>query len=194
MDFSKLIGNQQVIKSDGNVFLTLKDILPVDGPMKMLIIAKTPAPTSVKVGHYFQGQQGKMFWNMLKKYNLLTVPLNQFEDDNLLSLGYGITDIVKLPHEYSKEPTREEYRVGAKRIITLIDRLKPDIVMFVYKKALDNIIREFDVNITTDYGFNPQLDSLFGGKVLVFPMPGTPCTKEQQIKAMNELVNVISRK
>ena len=155
--------------------------------MKMLIIAKTPAPKSVNAGHYFQGKQGKMFWNMLKKYNLLTVPPNQFEDDELLNHGYGITDIVKKPHEYANEPTGEEYRVGAKRIVTLIGRLRPEIVMFVYKKVLDNIIRELDVTTTTTYGFNPALDSVFASKVFVFPMPGTPCTKEQQIKAMNDL-------
>ncbi|NLB19195.1 MAG: hypothetical protein GX825_10835 [Syntrophomonadaceae bacterium] len=191
MGSDQLIGNQQVLKSNGNVFLTLKDLLPEKGPMKMLIIAKTPAPKSVVAGHYFQGKQGKMLWNMLKKYNLLNVPLNQFEDDNLLKHGYGITDIVKQAHEYSQEPTREEYRDGAKRIISLIERLQPEILMFVYKKVLDNIIKEFDANIPTTYGFNPRFESLFGSKVFVFPMPGTPCTKEQQIKAMNELVRVL---
>ncbi|NLZ93028.1 MAG: hypothetical protein GX922_03295 [Firmicutes bacterium] len=191
MDYSKLIGNQQVLKSNGNVFVTLKDLLPENGPMKMLIVAKTPAPKSVDAGHYFQGKQGKMFWNMLKKYNLLTVPADQFEDDGLLNHGYGITDIVKLPHEYSQEPTREEYRVGAERIIALIQRLQPEIVMFVYKKVLDNIIGELGVSTITTYGFNVSLGSLFGSKVFVFPMPGTPCTKEQQIKAMNDLVSAI---
>lgn len=63
--------------------------------------------------------------------------------------------------------------------------------MFVYKKVLDNIIGELGVSTITTYGFNVSLGSLFGSKVFVFPMPGTPCTKEQQIKAMNDLVSAI---
>jgi hypothetical protein len=55
---------------------TLADILPAEGPMKMLMIAKTPAFVSVDAGHYFQGRQGRMFWNRLIDYRLLDLPLS----------------------------------------------------------------------------------------------------------------------
>lgn len=35
MDYSQLIGNQQVRNRNGNVFITLKDLLPENEPMKM---------------------------------------------------------------------------------------------------------------------------------------------------------------
>lgn len=38
---------------------TLADILPDEGHLKILFIAKTPAPVSVNIGHYFQGRQGR---------------------------------------------------------------------------------------------------------------------------------------
>lgn len=129
-DSYDLLGNQQYILCGDKQILTLRDIMPENGPMKMLIIAKTSAPTSVSKGHYFQGQQGKMFWNMLKKYNLLRIPPNQFEDDFLLSHGYGITDIVKVPHNYGDEPTSAEYRLGIERSLVTIKRLQPEVVMF----------------------------------------------------------------
>lgn len=53
---------------------TLVGRMSASGAVKMLIIAKTPAPVSVEAGHYFQGRQGKMFWGKLREYRLLTVP------------------------------------------------------------------------------------------------------------------------
>ena len=53
---------------------TLADILPYNGNLDILFIAKTPATVSVEAGHYFQGRQGTMFWNRLSEYNILKVP------------------------------------------------------------------------------------------------------------------------
>jgi hypothetical protein len=53
------------ISINGKLVKTLADILPQTSGLEMLFIAKTPAPVSVEAGHYFQGRQGKMFWNKL---------------------------------------------------------------------------------------------------------------------------------
>ena len=78
---------------------TLADILPDKGKLNILMIAKTPAPVSVKAGHYFQGQQGKMLWNRLAEYGILKYPSGEFPDDYLLLNKIGITDIVKVPRD-----------------------------------------------------------------------------------------------
>lgn len=74
--------HQVTIRANGRDVTTLADIVPETRPVKMLIVAKTPAPVSVATGHYFQGRQGRMFWNRLKEWNLLNLldaPTGSFE-------------------------------------------------------------------------------------------------------------------
>lgn len=170
---------------NGQSVQTLADILPPAGPLKMLIIAKTPAPVSVAAGHYFQGRQGQLFWNRLKAYGLLSVPDGQQPDEVLLAHGYGLTDIAKAPREFGVEPSAAEYRAGLDRILGLVATLRPRVTLFVYKGVLDNILKlAFDIRRKAEYGFNPDLEPRFQCGVFVFPMPGTPCTTEQAQAAM----------
>lgn len=170
-------------------FETLEDILPPDNQhLKMLIIGKVPAPKSVQMGHYFQGRQGKTFWNKLKTYAILNVPNNMFEDDVLLDHSIGIMDIVKLPRFYGNEPTIDEYKSGLVRITNAIKIHKPKVLLFVYKGVLDNMLKILNLRVTTNYGFNEELCPFFSNtRIFVFPMPGTRCTKGVIDKSMKEL-------
>lgn len=187
------MGHQTRIRVGDREVLTLADILPVDGPMRMLIVAKTPALVSVEAGHYFQGRQGRMFWNRLRDYDLLTAPPGTYEDDALLAHGYGVTDVVKAPRDYGDEPSDDEYRDGLARILGLVERLEPEVLMFVYKRVLDQILRfSFDRREKSKYGFNPELDEILGARVFVFPMPGTPCTASEASVAMSGLADLLA--
>lgn len=182
------------ITVDGKSHDTLADILPDKGQLKLLFIAKTPAMISVNAGHYFQGRQGRMFWNKLADYNILKVPHGKFEDDYLLTNDYGLTDIVKVPRDYGTEPSAEEYRNGLQRIMSLIEKHKPKVIVFVYKRVLDNITRlNFGLQSKAIYGFNSQLEKLFASKVFVFPMPGTPCTTVESVSSMTKLEKLINK-
>ena len=155
--------------------------------MKALFVAKTPAPVSVEAGHYFQGAQGTMFWNRLKKYGLLS-PQTEFEDDSLLDHGYGLTDIVKVPRAFGNEPSTAEYSAGIDRILAVVADHQPIIVVFVYKGVLDEVIRQrFGIRRKSEYGFNPSLAKHFGARVFAFPLPGTPCKAAAADIAMLEL-------
>lgn len=132
-------GNAITVVIDGQEVRTLRDILPETPGLKVLFVAKTPAPGSVELGHYFQGRQGQLFWKLMKQYGLLR-PTTDFEDDSLLDHGYGLTDIAKLPRPFGQEPSQAEYRAGTRRIIELVRAHRPKVVVFVYKKVLDNII------------------------------------------------------
>lgn len=189
------MSNRIKINVDGKSIDTLADLLPKEGALDILFIAKTPAPISVNAGHYFQGRHGKMFWNMLAKYGILNVPSGKFEDDFLLGNNYGLTDIVKVPRGYGNEPSDDEYRQGLMRILNLIETYKPTVLVFVYKKVLDNITKmSFNLTSKSIYGFNHQLEEYFGSKVFVFPMPGTPCTRAESQEAMSELSVLLSSK
>jgi uracil-DNA glycosylase len=184
-----------IILQNGKKYETLADILPEKGNLDILFLAKTPAPVSVESGHYFQGRQGKMFWNKLLEYNILNVPYGKYPDECLADNNYGITDIVKIPRNFGCEPSNNEYEEGYDRIISVIDKFKPKVIVFVYKRVLDNIlfIKTSKV-VKSNYGFNPQFDKYFNGaKVFVFPMPGTPCTKDEATYAMNELRGYLNK-
>jgi len=177
-----------VITVDNKEYSTLRDILPDSGTLEILFIAKTPALLSVQVGHYFQGKQGKMFWNKLQEYGILHVPKGEHADEHLLFNNYGITDIVKIPRNYGNEPSDEEYIIGIKRIMGNINTFRPRVIIFVYKRVLDNILKHnFNLQTKSSYGFNPILEDYFHSKVFVFPMPGTPCNKEMADVFMEEL-------
>lgn len=184
-----------VLEENGERFSTLKDILPNESAkLKILFIAKTPALKSVEVGHYFQGHQGKMFWSRLKEYGILTIKTNTFEDENLLENGFGLTDIVKRPRDYGNEPSKLEYKAGSERILSIINKHNPDVIIFVYKKVLDNILQwGYLLKVKSLYGFNDDLSKYFHSRVFVFPMPGTPCTSSQAIKSMTELRNFLTK-
>jgi len=190
----KKSGHKILITSNGKEVETLADILPVEQKLDILFIAKTPAPISVNAGHYFQGTQGRMFWNKLTNYNILNVPNGEYEDDYLLENSYGITDIVKVPRSYGNEPSNEEYKQGLNRILDLIKLYKPKVICFVYKKVLDQILKfGFMRNQKSEYGFNPELENDFGAKVFVFPMPGTPCKSDLAHSSMTSLKQLLNK-
>ena len=179
---------------EGEKHFTLADILPDKPPTEILFIAKTPAPVSVAAGHYFQGRQGTMFWNKLSEYKILKAPYDKYPDECLLDNNYGITDIVKKPRGYGNEPSDDEYRGGLDRVNNLIQRLKPKVIVFVYKRVLDNILRlSYGIRRKSDYGFNENLEEIFKSKVFVFPMPGTPCNRQKAVKAMTELKKILNK-
>lgn len=178
------------INVDEIEYETLKDILPKTNNLDILFIAKTPALKSVEKGHYFQGRQGKAFWNKLIDYDILNVEKESYPDENLVKHNYGITDIVKVPRNYGNEPSKMEYQDGISRILSIINIKKPKIIVFVYKRVLDNTLKfAFNIKKKSTYGFNPELQKLFNSKVFVFPMPGTPCNSKDIVKHMNNLKN-----
>lgn len=179
----------------GQTFETLADILPTTPGLKMLIVAKTPAPVSVKAGHYFQGRQGQLMWGQLATYGILRAPKGGYEDDYLLAYGYGITDIVKLPRDFGREPSKDEYREGCQRILALITVHRPRVLLFVYKAVLDNILQiGFGRNQKSQYGFDSALEPLFNCKVFALPLPGVGAQKKEEIsKAISELAQVLKK-
>jgi mismatch-specific thymine-DNA glycosylase len=179
---------------EGNVsFATLEDILPVTSPTRLLIVGKRPAPVSVNEGHYLQGRQGTMFWNLLRQHKLLPPKVCRgYEDDTLPGFGYGITDIVKRPGETGDEPSDEEYEAGAQRLAQLLAEVRPCVLLFIYKPPLERMARHLGAPLSpVDYGLNRLLSRWLAAKTFLFPMPGTPCTKEQQLIAMRSLARAV---
>jgi G:T/U-mismatch repair DNA glycosylase len=181
--------NAAAIVVDGRNVQTLNDLLPESPGLNVLFVGKTPAPNSVQIGHYFQGKQGLLFWKLLREYGIFE-PTTEFEDDSLLSYRYGLTDIAKVPRPFGEEPSAGKYAIGARRVIELVRLHQPRVIVFVYKKVLDTVAQlEFGVTQRSSYGSNPSLEPYFRSRVFAFPLPGTPCGREQAKQAMQQLAD-----
>jgi hypothetical protein len=55
---------------------------------------------------------GSCFWKQLKDFGIMQAPEGDKEDDHLLSHGYGIVNIAKVPGGTGDEPTDEEHTEG----------------------------------------------------------------------------------
>lgn len=185
---------QTTISEDGKSYKTLSDILPESGTLQILIVGRTPSLGSVAKGHYFQGTRGKSLWRKLNKYGILKVPEGDYADDYLLQNNYGITNISEIPREY-KALDEKEYRKGYERLMKLIKKYEPKLLIFAYKNALDLLLSSvMQDKVRARYGFNPDYEHIFGAAVFVFPMIGTPCTKAEAEVCMTDLVSFLGIK
>ncbi len=173
---------------DGRLVPTLADILPERGPLRMLIVGKTPSPASVETGHYFQGRMGRGLWKRLDEAEVLRPVPGLFPDELLLEQGFGLTDICKLPRPFGEEPSEEEYREGWERVGPLLTKLRPRVLAFVYKGALDKVLRYcYGWEHKSCYGFNDDLMRTFGRRVFAVPLPGVACTAREARRYMQDL-------
>jgi hypothetical protein len=104
-----------------------------------------------------------------------------------------MTDICKLPRPFGEEPTKSEYVEGWERVNGLVTRLRPRILVFVYKGALDKVLEySFGWEHKSGYGFNDDLMRTFGRRVFAFPLPGVACTAREAQRHMTDLAGALS--
>ena len=181
------------LEIDGTSVTTLADIVPPRGPLRVLFVGKTPSPASVEAGHYFMGRMGKGLWKRLDDVGVLCPASGEFADDFLLANGFGMTDICKLPRPFGEEPTKAEYVDGWERVNGLVVRLRPRILVFVYKGALDKVLEySFGWEHKSGYGFNDDLMRTFGRRVFAFPLPGVACTAREAQRHMTDLAGALN--
>ena len=179
------------IEVDGLAVPTLADILPDQGTLRALFVGKTPSPASVDAGHYFEGKMGKGLWKRLADADILSAP-DGYADDALLAAGFGVTDLCKVPRPFGDEPARDEYEEGWERVNAIVARLRPRILVFVYKGSLDRVLRfSFGWEHKSEYGFNDDLARTFGRRVFAFPLPGVSCTAREAQRHMTDLAHAL---
>jgi len=173
---------------DGRGVPTLADILPEKGTLRALFVGDTPSPASVAVGHYFEGRAGKGLWMRLEEAKIFSAPPGGYADDALLGAGFGVTDLCKVPRPDGDEPGRVEYEVGWERVAGIAQRLRPRILVFVYKGSLDKVLGySFGWEHESEYGFNDDLMRTFGRRVFAVPLPGAACTAREARRHMADL-------
>lgn len=131
---------------------TLDDLIPPNP--KLIFVGINPSIISVKKGHYHQGRLGKRFWKRLNDYSIVHLE-NGFEDDQLLSQGFGITDLVKLPTARGHQLRKEDFVLGHKLLQKKLAKWNPKLVCFIYKTAAQEML---GIKLTKRSGFLKGLE------------------------------------
>lgn len=92
--------------------------------LDVLFCGINPGLYSAAVGHHFAGP-GSRFWVTLRDSGLTPRLYSAFEEDQLLDLGYGITNLVPRASAMADELSLAELRTGAARLRKLVLRYQP---------------------------------------------------------------------
>jgi len=100
--------------------------------LEILFVGINPGLRSAELGHHFAGHSNR-FWKLLHGAGFTLVKFSPFEDAKLLSLGYGITNIVSRTTATAAELAKEEFCTGAEVLKELIITYRPKIVAYLGK-------------------------------------------------------------
>lgn len=118
--------------------------------LKVLFVGFNPSIRSSETGHHFANPNNR-FWRILFEAGLTPRKFMPSEDDLLLALGFGITNIVARPTKAADEISKEEYRQGREILKQKIARLRPRIVCYVGK----GVYLQFSGRKTAPWGVQP---------------------------------------
>lgn len=106
----------------------LRDIIQPN--LKILFIGYNPGLKSAEKGHHYAGVSNR-FWDILHKSGLTPEKVNYLHDMNLLSFGYGSTNIVDRPSKSAAELTGEDYELGRTELIKKLKTYRPAVACYV---------------------------------------------------------------
>lgn len=98
--------------------------------LRVLLCGINPSLYSAAVGHHF-ARPGNRFWKALHGAGLTHRLLRPDEEQELLRAGLGITNVVARATANAAELVEEDYRLGAKRLVSKLQRYRPQWIAFV---------------------------------------------------------------
>lgn len=101
---------------------TVPDV--ADAGLKVLFCGINPGLYTAAIGHHF-GRPGNRFWPTLHAAGFTPRLLDPSEEQELLPLGYGITNVVDRATAAADELTDDEVRAGGEQLVTKVKRLAP---------------------------------------------------------------------
>ena len=105
---------------------TVADVLPGPGdpPCAVLFCGINPGLVTALTGHHF-GRPGNRFWPALHRSGFTPRLLRPAEQDELRTLGLGITNLVARATARADELTDDEVRAGGRRLRDLAEEVRP---------------------------------------------------------------------
>jgi TDG/mug DNA glycosylase family protein len=96
----------------------------VAGGLRVLFCGINPGLMSAATGHHF-ARPGNRFWPVLHRSGFTPRQLRPEEEQELLSYGLGITNVVSRASARADELGAEEYREGGRQLTAKVERLRP---------------------------------------------------------------------
>ena len=112
--------------------------------LDILFVGYNPSIKSGELKHHYANPRNR-FWSILYRSGLTDRRYAPQEDAQLLSLGYGFTNIVSRPTRTAAEITKDEYAEGRRSLAHKIARFRPFSVCFVGKGVYEQYSGKRDV-------------------------------------------------
>lgn len=155
--------------------------------LKILFIGYNPGLRSAEMGHHYAGKSNR-FWDILYRAGLTAEKLDYTRDRELLSYGYGSTNIIDRPSKSANELARKEYLEGKKALRELLNEYKPSVACYVGI----GVYKSFSGKRKVEWG--QQTDQILEG-ILDFVAPSTSGLNRMpivaQVKIYSELKSLI---
>ncbi|MCU1491369.1 MAG: mismatch-specific glycosylase [Acidimicrobiaceae bacterium] len=132
--------------------------------LSVLFCGINPGLYSAAVGHHF-ARPGNRFWRVLQASGFTEELLGPENEQQLLTLRLGITNLVERASATAAELSRAELRAGAARLEKTVRRLEPRVVAVLGMSA-------FRVGFERPRaGLGEQPERLAGARVWLLPNP-----------------------
>jgi TDG/mug DNA glycosylase family protein len=141
---------------------TVPDVIAKD--LLVLFCGINPGLYSAATGHHF-ARPGNRFWPALHRSGFTAHQLRPDEEKQLLSLGFGVTNLVARATTGADELSRDELAAGRRKLASKVKRFAPRVVAILgigaYRAGFDR----------PDAILGLQPEGLGGSRIWVLPNP-----------------------
>jgi TDG/mug DNA glycosylase family protein len=150
---------EQLLAAHGK---TLPDVIAPD--LKVLFAGINPGLYTAAIGHHF-GRPGNRFWPTLYAAGFAPRILSPFEEEELIPLGCGITNVVARATAAADELEHDEFIAGGKKLVTKLKKYRPQVLAILgvgaYRAAFDR----------PKARVGPQVETIGDTRLWVLPNP-----------------------
>ena len=158
---------------------TLPDVIAPG--LRVLFCGINPGLYTAAIGRHF-GRPGNRFWPTLHRAGFTPRLLSPYEEQELLPLGYGITNVVDRATAAADELAPQEYVEGGRRLAAKLRKYQPAVLAVLGVGAYRTAFGQPKAQV------GAQEDPLEGAAVWVLPNPSGLNANYQ----MDRLVEVFS--
>ncbi len=113
--------------------------------LQILFVGFNPSIRSSETGFHYANPTNR-FWKILYQAGLTPRKFSPDENEKLLALGYGLTNIVARPTKEAANISKEEYAEGAHILKEQIKKYRPKAVCFVGKGVYQQFSKRKNVS------------------------------------------------
>jgi TDG/mug DNA glycosylase family protein len=170
---ARATGSRARALHEGRIRPTREDLLAARGKtlpdliapgLRVLFCGINPGLYTAAVGHHF-ARPGNRFWPALYQAGFTERLYSPYEEDKLLDLGLGLTNLVERATAGAADLAKEELRVGAERLKQKVHKFRPRAVAILglgaYRTAFGR----------PDAGLGLQTEGMGETAVWVLPSP-----------------------